>query len=1264
MYVPLRVHGHHSLLTGVDSPEELLRRARALGIGALALADVDTTAGQVELVQAARRLAEADPARAVRPILAAEISAAPVRDAARSTRNTSANAQGARTAARDARASAREAPGRLVAIVRTAEGYRNLCKLVSARRLGGDPGDPDEPLEGPETFQRVECAVRFQEGLTYLVDHPRLAFALAGKVPAEQLFVAISAAALAKRPIAAGRRRVRAGESRNVYVSAPPKRVLAVRERTDDDALDGSESYKVPPPPRAVPALDLVEAARAAGLATVAAPDVYYASPGGARDHRVRVAIKHNALVHDLPESWLAEGPAHLLSPAEVEALFADLPEAAGPFEPRVRGGAVARSLAIAEGASFAPELGGVVFPEVELEPHETPYSKLVELAFAGARERYRPLRPEVVRRLDFELTAIEELGFAAYFLLVRKIHDFAVREKIPCVGRGSAADSLVAYCLGLTDADPLRYRLPFERFLNPARKDRPDIDLDFCWRRRDRVLQHTYEAFGPERTAMISTLNRFGLRSAFREAALVEGLPPVEVNRWSRRLPWGIAGADEGGNFDGEAVVPPAERSESAAQAYPSGSESAARAFDAPSPNAADASDRDPTNERDEATSSTRAGEAARFALGALDALPEHLRGNQVALALLSVPECRDFPFDDERFARVLAAAEALIDTPRHFGLHPGGVVATPGPITDWVACQRAAKGVVVTQHDKDGVERLGLVKMDLLGNRALTVLDDCLELLREAGIEPPDLTALREDDARTAELLRRGLTLGCFQVESPGMRNLLKQTGAHTMDDVIQAVALIRPGPAGSGMKDAYVRRFRGLEEPRAPHPRLTELLWDTHGVMLYQEDVMQVASWLAGMDLTEADLLRRSLQKRREGTLAPLARRFEEGCVANGVARADARRVWELVSNFASFGFCKAHAVTYGRIAYRAVYLKAHHPGAYLAAFLNSRTGYYETRVYVEEARRLGVPILPPDVNESGEEWRYGSGGAGGSVGTLRVGLGQVKGLGEATRARILAERARRAFTSLPDFLERTGAHTDEAEHLIQCGAFDAFDHTRPELSWRLHLLRAPERGVPRDVRAAGGLDRGRIDACRSTPGARTAEAIVRARHAGGWRGAGIGLGAAELAPGECASLFPAPETPALVLPRLPDVDARRRAQIEFELLGITVALHPTELFPCEAQAAGVVRIACAELDRHAGRRVALVGWLDASRRVRTADGRWMRFLTLEDTTGIAEAVLFPDVYARDGHRLVSRGPFCISGTVLDQMGACTLHVERIH
>lgn len=1124
MYVPLRVHGHHSLLTGVDAPAALLARAAALGLPALALTDVDTLSGSVEFLQAAARI-EHSP----RPIVGAELS------------------------------DPTGAAGRVVALVESAEGYANLCRWISARQIEH------------EHFDLIDAATRWQAGLVLLVDHPRLAIALAGRVERERLFVAISPAALRVRSTRVEANRT---QPRNAALQVRRTQGPLSEERVEHDL----EHPKTPPPAPPASARDLVDVARAVELDIVAALDVYAATRESAREHALRVAIKHNALLEDLPKEWQAQDPLHLADPVEFQAWFASEPAWSQ------------RTLSIAERCAYTPPLGGTVFPTIELAPGETPYSRLCALAFDGARRRCRPLRPEVVRRLDYELSTIEKLGFAPYFLLVKQIADFARSRSIPCVGRGSAADSLVAYCLELTDADPLRYRLTFERFLNPSRKDRPDIDLDFCWRRRDEVLEHIDALFGSERCAMISTLNRCGVRSAFRESALVLGIPPAEVNRWSKRLPHHFSQAE--GDFDGSAS--------SGAQEH--------------------------------------ATESA----------------NALVLLLHAIPEASGFPFEDPRFRQALEHAARLVDTPRHLGLHPGGVVVAPREIREHTACHRAAKGVIATQYDKDAVEAIGLVKMDLLGNRALTVIDDCQRALSARGVEI-DWDTLPEDEPATARTLAQGRTIGCFQIESPGMRNLLQQIRARTMDDVIQAVALIRPGPAGSGMKDAYIRRCHGLEAPTPPHPRLTGLLWDTHGVMLYQEDVMQASALVAGMDLAEADLLRRALVKHKQADMPSLRARFLEGALQQDIAHAEAERVWDLIANFASFGFCKAHAVTYGRLAWRTAWLKTHHPAVFLAAFLASETGYYAPRVYVEEARRLGVRILAPDINRSSAsfttEWN-----AHGQAG-LRVGLAQVKGLSQASLDAILGARSRGgAFVSLPDFLERAPIASDEAAALIESGALSAFDRPIPELLWRLSLLTKPARALPR---AKSGEQLPRLD---------PAQYSACQRPLAGWGGKGLSLGKLSIPDADGAALFPEPSTPALALPRLPDLSPEERGRAQFRVLGLAVDLHPMRLFPAPADARmNGMRprnpIACAQLASFRGARISLRGWPAATRHVRTDEGRSMRFVTLEDESGIAELVVFPDVYEREGARLAETGVLVVTGVVEEQMGASHLRVERL-
>ena len=352
---------------------------------------------------------------------------------------------------------------------------------------------------------------------------------------------------------------------------------------------------------------------------------------------------------------------------------------------------------------------------------------------------------------------------------------------------------------------------------------------------------------------------------------------------------------------------------------------------------------------------------------------LPWHARPETSMAAMVADSKgfYRERVLPPERERQIVAAAESLLHAPRHLGVHPGGIVVTPGPVARYAPLERAPKGVVVTQYDKRFVEALGLVKIDLLGNRALTIVADCERSLAQLGIAVPSAVGVAEDDAETVALLQQGRTLGCFQVESPAMRTLLRQLQAPDMDRVIQAIALVRPGPAAAGMKDAFLRRARGEEAVTAAHPLLAEVFADTLGVMLYQEDVIRAAMAVAGLDAEQGDMLRRRLCNKGGGSGSELES-FVVAGLRRGLPRAAVERIWAEMARFSAYSFCKAHAVTYGRLAYRCVYLKAHWPVAFLCAVLDNEAGYFDTGVYVEECKRLGGRMLPPCVQHGDDRF----------------------------------------------------------------------------------------------------------------------------------------------------------------------------------------------------------------------------------------------------------------------------------------------------
>jgi len=665
------------------------------------------------------------------------------------------------------------------------------------------------------------------------------------------------------------------------------------------------------------------------GFPLVASSDVHFATPAEFRTHRVLSAVRENTV---LPRLGPTCEPAHHLR--DLRPLFADVP------------GALANNERIAADCAWDFLPAPVLFPS-----HDAPPGTLRALCAAGMARRYGTPTAEARARLERELAVIGKLGFSEYFLVVHDIVGFARRSGAPVAGRGSGASSLVAYVLGLTNVCPLRYGLQFERFLHEGRSDWPDLDLDFCWRTRDGVIDHVFERFGRERVAMVSSHLTLQARGAFREAAKAHGLSDAQVSALRRALP-----------ADREETVEP---------------------------------------------------------------LPARLRPG------LTV--------DPARFDAILADARRILGAPSHLSIHPGGVVITPGPIDRVTPLQRAEKGVVISQFDKDGVEAAGLVKIDLLGNRAVSTIRATVALVEEMDGYRLDTEAIPDGDPATVELLASARTIGVNQLESPAMRHLLSMMRPRGVADVMKALALIRPGASGEGMKDVFIRRHRGLEA-WSVDPLLEKVLGATCGVMLYEDDLMLVAAALAGMPLAEGDRFRKRVQK---AATAPEREEVGRGssprCAAAGTPPETARDLWRQMAKFTGYSFCMSHAASYAQLAVASAWLKAHHPAAFWTAALNNNQGMYEKRVYVEEARRGGVRTLLPCANASAREFAA-EGGA------IRIGLDSVAGLSSAAMDSILAARP---FASLQDFLRRAETSAPEAKSLVLCGALDFTGRPRTEM-----------------------------------------------------------------------------------------------------------------------------------------------------------------------------------------------------------------------
>jgi DNA polymerase-3 subunit alpha len=676
---------------------------------------------------------------------------------------------------------------------------------------------------------------------------------------------------------------------------------------------------------------------------------------------RLLAAIQHNIRLEQVPASILpgADDPGvtlHWLSPDEMAARYA-------PY---------ADSLADVSAITRVCErrvlpAGKPIWPAIDLPEGRSAVEALRARALDGLRALYPEDRLEAAQmRLEHELSLIEAGGFAPLFLLVADIARRARETGIPMNTRGSVANSLTAYAVGITNVDPLEHELLFERFLNPERADLPDIDLDFCSRRRDELLDYLRQTHGEDHVAMVATIQTMQPRSAVRETAKAYGYDEAAI----KRLTKGIA------------------------------------RWWHPDPR--------------------RRGR----------------RGVKTALE-----EARD-PTD----RLILQAAQGIVGQPRHLSVHPGGVVITPGPLTDVVPVQPAPKGVLITQYAHEDVEAIGLPKIDLLGIRALSVISRTVDLIRASAVPGFELEAIPMGDAATGDLLERGETIGVFQCESEGAQATLRKLRARTVKDLAVANAFFKPGPATGGMAGAFVRRYRGEEPVEFLHPALEPILRSTQGVLLFQEQILRVVTEIAGLSWQDANQLRRGMTKFRPQQMEALKERFIQGCIrqppdGSGLSEKAAHTLWEQVHAFAGYGFNKGHATSYANVSYRMAYLKCRFPAAFLCARLSEHGGYHHPAVYLAEARRLGIDVRTPHVNHSGYRFRLASeDDAGEKHPVLWMGLNRVRDLRRKAIRRLLKARTEGPYTGVDDLARRVPLQKRELVHLIQCGALDGLVQSR--------------------------------------------------------------------------------------------------------------------------------------------------------------------------------------------------------------------------
>jgi DNA polymerase-3 subunit alpha len=701
------------------------------------------------------------------------------------------------------------------------------------------------------------------------------------------------------------------------------------------------------------------------GVPPVAANDLHYTLREDAKPHDVLLCIQQQKLQSDTKRLRFDAEEFYLKSPEEMRAVFHELPEACD------------NTLRIAERCDLRLVYGDAAAPDqrYHLPRFEAPAGEPLEeylrqLVEGGAIERYGdPVPPKVQKRIEAELGVIVPMGFAGYFLVVWDLIRFARESGIRVgPGRGSAAGSVVSYCLRITDLDPLRYGLLFERFLNPDRIQMPDIDMDFDERRRDEVIRYATDRYGADHVAQIVTFQTIKGKQGIRDAARVLGFPPAVGDRLCKMYPPALMGRDE-----------PIDR------------------------------------------------------------------------ALEISPELREAYEKEPEAKEIVDTARALEGLRREDSVHAAGVVIGDAPLVSYLPLKltkdsRDDSKKVVTQFDMNGVEKLGLLKMDFLGLRNLSVIEETLRHLRGREIEL-DIDHVPLEDPETYAMLRRGDTTGVFQMESGGMRNLIRLLEPDRFEDVMALVALYRPGPLNNGLHTRYAERKHGREKVTYPHPTLEPVLRDTYGVMVYQEQVMQTAQVFAGFSMGEADTLRKAIGKKRLEVLMPFKERFVDGAIAMGHEPRLAAEMFEMIIPFADYGFPAAHACAYGLIAYQTAFLMAHHPVEYMSAILTSVKDDKDRKpFYLYACRGLGIQVLPPDVN--GSEMDFAPAPEG--VRAIRYGLSAVRNVGEAAVEAILEARAAKgAFASFGDFCRKVapGVLTKRVvESLALAGAFDSLGLSR--------------------------------------------------------------------------------------------------------------------------------------------------------------------------------------------------------------------------
>ncbi len=830
----------------------------------------------------------------------------------------------------------------------------------------------------------------------------------------------------------------------------------------------------------------LREISRQEGIPMVAANDVHYLAKEDAETHDVLLCIQTGKTV-DEPERMKFESEEFYFKTAEeMAAIFSDYNDA------------ISNSVLIAGRCNVEKDFSRRSLPEYHLPEGTDPAGYLKELCHKGLRERYAEITPEMTERLEYELQVIGQMDYSHYFLIVWDLIEYAKKEKVIVgPGRGSAAGSLVAYSLGITNIDPLKYSLLFERFLNPERISMPDIDIDFCDDKRDRIIDYVCEKYGQERVAQIITFGTMAARAAVRDVGRALAVPYNEVDRLAKLIP----------------------------------------------------------NE------------------------PKMT----ISRALEQNRELQTL-YREEQYRKLLDTSMAVEGMPRHASTHAAGVVIAEEPLINFVPLYKTSDSTIVTQFPMGTLEDLGLLKMDFLGLKTLSIIGEALENIEKRHDTRIDIDRIPLDDGKTYDLLSRGETTGTFQLESTGMRSVLRDLMPNKFEDIIAVVALYRPGPMEQ--IPVFVQSKHGKRQIRYAHPVLEPILNETYGVIVYQEQIMEIAARMAGFTLGQADLLRRAIGKKKMEILDEQQQLFINGCMNNGYSEALAAEIYDLILKFASYGFNKSHAAAYAMIAYQTAYLKANYPVEFMAALM---TVYYsnsdKVALYIADCKRMGIELLPPDINESDTHFT--------PIGEnrIRFGLAAVKNVGLGAIESIVGARVEKPYISMRDFVSRVdmrSCNRKVLESLVKCGAFDTLGGHRAQYLAILEDVLAQGQSVQRE------REQGQISMFSLMESAVQEELLT--------------------------------DNP----PSIEPFSDKERLSMEKEMLGLYISGHPLEPHrPVLERMADLT--SCAELSAAGdNKHVKVGGIIVAVRHFYTKKNKQMAFVKLEDLTGSVELVVFPDLF----------------------------------